>query len=152
MKNSKAFTMIELIFVIIVIGILVTIAIPKFFGVSEQAVIAKGRSDIMSVRTAISTERQKRLMKGDSSYISHLDGAAVGAQAAGTVIFDSNDSVNRPGVLLSYGIVTKNTAWMKTNTDEYTYYISGVSNVFDYNATNGTLNCISGTYCDQLTK
>lgn len=150
MKHSNAFTMIELIFVIIVIGILATIAIPRFAGVSEQAVIASGRSDVMSIRTAISTERQKRFMKGDSSYINHLDAAANGAQPAGTMIFDNNGT----NKLLTYGITTKNSdgGWIKTNTDKYTYYVSGTSNVFDYNVTGGTFNCTSGTYCSKLTK
>jgi len=151
-KTSRnAFTMIELIFVIIVIGILATIAIPRFAGVSEQAVIASGRSDVMSIRTAISTERQKRFMKGDSSYISHLDGAANGTQPAGTMIFDSNGT----NKLLTYGITTKNAdgGWMKTNSDQYTYYVSGTPNVFYYNVVDGNFSCTSGTgYCDKLTK
>jgi general secretion pathway protein G len=152
-KTSRnAFTMIELIFVIIVIGILATIAIPRFAGVSEQAVIASGRSDVMSIRTAISTERQKRFMKGDSSYISHLDGNATAAPGVGAIIFDNNGtSTNK---LLTYGITTKNAdgGWMKTNTDEYTYYVSGTPNVFNYNILDGTFNCTSGTYCSKLTK
>lgn len=152
-KTSRnAFTMIELIFVIIVIGILATIAIPRFAGVSEQAVIASGRSDVMSIRTAISTERQKRFMKGDSSYINHLDGNATAAPGVGASIFDNNGiSTNK---LLTYGITTKNAdgGWMKTNTDEYTYYISGTPNVFNYNILDGTFNCTSGTYCSKLTK
>jgi hypothetical protein len=85
-------------------------------------------------------------MKGDSSYINHLDGST------GAVIFDNNGtSTNK---LLTYGITTKATdgGWMKTTTDKYTYYVSGTPNVFDYNASNGTFDCTSGTYCDKLTK
>lgn len=37
--NKKAFTMIELIFVIIILGVLAAVAIPKFVGVSNQAKI-----------------------------------------------------------------------------------------------------------------
>ena len=152
--SRNAFTIIELIFVIIVIGILAAIAIPKFFGVSQQAVIASGRSDVMSIRTAIATERQKRLMRGDSSYISHLDSNATATPGVGAIVFDDNDSNISNGFLLTYGITTKNNdgGWMKTNTDEYTYYVSGTSNIFDYNVTNGTFNCTFGTYCDNLTK
>ncbi|MDD2356781.1 MAG: type II secretion system protein [Thiovulaceae bacterium] len=149
----NAFTMIELIFVIIVIGILATIAIPKFSGVSEQAVIASGRSDVMSIRTAISTERQKRFMKGDSSYISHLDGLAATSSVNGDMLFDNNGTTANK--LLTYGITSKssNGGWMKTNTDEYTYYVSGTPNVFYYTAADGNFSCISGSgYCDKLTK
>ncbi|WP_084029363.1 type II secretion system protein [Lebetimonas sp. JH292] len=34
---KKAFTMIELIFVIVILGILAAVAIPKFLGVAQQA-------------------------------------------------------------------------------------------------------------------
>lgn len=37
MRKHKAFTMIELVFVIIILGILSVVAIPKFMGVSEEA-------------------------------------------------------------------------------------------------------------------
>ena len=63
MKNSKnAFTMIELIFVIVVLGILAGVAIPKMAATRDEAKIAKGRSDIASIRSAIVTERQTRLI------------------------------------------------------------------------------------------
>ena len=65
-KNvSKAFTMVELIFVIIIIGILSAIAIPKFAETTKTAHIAKAQSTLVSVMSAIATERQKRILKGD---------------------------------------------------------------------------------------
>ena len=62
--------MIELVFVIVVLGILAAIAIPKFAATRTDAVIAKGRSDIASIRSGIISERQARLIKGDTSFIS----------------------------------------------------------------------------------
>ncbi len=41
MNRSKAFTLIELIFVIVVLGILAAIAIPKFNATREDAIISK---------------------------------------------------------------------------------------------------------------
>jgi general secretion pathway protein G len=149
---KKAFTLIELVFVIVIIGILVTIALPKFGAVSEQSQIAKGRSDVMALRTAISSERQKRFMLGDSSYINQLDGNASAAPGEDAIIFDNNGTSTN--VLLTYGVVTKNSdgGWMKTGVNEYTYTISGAANVFNYDSTTGQFNCSSGTYCTQLTQ
>jgi len=70
MKNNRmAFTMIELVFVIVVIGILSAIAIPKFAVTRNDAMISKGVSTVAAMRSAISMERQKRILKGDFSDI-----------------------------------------------------------------------------------
>lgn len=61
--------MIEVVFVIVVIGILAGIAIPKFAVTRDDAIIAKARATIGSVRSALSTERQKRILRGKFSDI-----------------------------------------------------------------------------------
>jgi general secretion pathway protein G len=63
-KNRKAFTMLELVFVIVVIGILSAIAIPKFALTRNDAVITKAKTTIATVRSAISTTRQKNILQG----------------------------------------------------------------------------------------
>ena len=63
-SNQKAFTMIELVFVIVVIGILSAIAVPKFAATRDDAVITKAMTTIASVRSAIATTRQKNILRG----------------------------------------------------------------------------------------
>jgi len=65
LKERKAFTMLELIFVIAVIGILSAIAIPKFAITKNDAVISKTKTTIASVRSALATKRQKRILRGE---------------------------------------------------------------------------------------
>ncbi len=72
-KNRKAFTMIELVFVIVVIGILSAIAIPKLAVTRDDAIITKGRTTVASVRSALSTERQKRILRGNFTAITATD-------------------------------------------------------------------------------
>jgi len=67
-KSKNAFTMLEVVFVIVIIGILSAIAIPKFAVTRQDAQIAKARADIASIRSAIVTERQSRLIQGDSNW------------------------------------------------------------------------------------
>ena len=62
---KKAFTMIELVFVIVVIGILSAIAVPKFAATRDDALISKGRAEVAAMRSAIATERQKRILRGN---------------------------------------------------------------------------------------
>ena len=64
---KSAFTMIELVFVIVIIAILSSIAIPKFQSVSTMAYISKGKNTLAIVRSAIANERQKQLLRGDMS-------------------------------------------------------------------------------------
>jgi len=73
---KKAFTMLELTFVIVVIGILSAIAIPKFAATRDDAIVSRARTTIGALRSAISTERQKRILKGDFTAV---DGAAAEA-------------------------------------------------------------------------
>jgi len=70
--NKKAFTMIELVFVIVILGILAAMAIPRFAATRTDAQISKGRADVATIRSAIITERQARLITGDSAYISGI--------------------------------------------------------------------------------
>ena len=52
-SSKKAFTMIELVFVIVVIGILAAIAVPKMAATRDDATITKAIATIGSVRSAI---------------------------------------------------------------------------------------------------
>jgi general secretion pathway protein G len=46
MKNKKGFTLIELMLVVIIIGVLVSMVVPRLVGRSEEARVAAARADI----------------------------------------------------------------------------------------------------------
>jgi general secretion pathway protein G len=64
MKFKTAFTMVELVFVIIVIGILSAIAIPKFTQTSTIARDTRALNTVSAVRSAVNTLRQKAILRG----------------------------------------------------------------------------------------
>jgi general secretion pathway protein G len=74
---KKAFTMIELVFVIVVVGILSAIAIPKFASTRDDAIVAKGRATVAALRSAIAMERQKRILSGKFDDITGGEAAAL---------------------------------------------------------------------------
>ena len=55
MLNRFAFTLLELIFTIVIIGVLASVAIPKFTGLSDNAKISSELSTAASVQVAIDT-------------------------------------------------------------------------------------------------
>jgi len=136
--------MIELVFVIVVLGILAAVAIPRFAATRTDAEIAKGRADIASVRSAIVTERQARLIKGDSLFI------------AG----DALDNNGIFGGVLMYGVAsgTSSGHWSTTgtadaNTSKYNYNVAGTNVEFTYSRSSGKFDCTTSTatYCAELT-
>jgi len=144
-KIKNAFTMIEMIFVIVILGILATVAVPRFNATRVDAQITKGRSDIASIRSSIISERQKRLIKGDSSWISALSGLSD----------NYFDGVDNNHTLLMYGVVPKNANghWHNYDKDKHTYQfkIENTDNTFIYDPNCGTFKCISGDKCSDLT-
>ena len=141
MKRSHAFTVIELIFVIVVLGILASVALPKFSGIREQADIAKGKGDVATIRAGIINERQTRLIKGDPTWITPAN------LSGGGKLFDG---------VLTQGFTSSSTSgkWDDggdgTNTGTYRYYVGSTPTSFVYEDTNGTFKCTTGTYCSQL--
>lgn len=74
---KKAFTMIELVFAIVIIGILASVAIPKLAVTRDDAMIVKGRTTVAALRMAISTQRQKLVLSGTFDAISGADAVAL---------------------------------------------------------------------------
>lgn len=87
-KTRNAFTMIELVFVIVVVGILAAIAIPRFGDTAETAYLSKAQSELMTVRSALATERQKRILRGDTTKITSLSCTSSSCSSSPTYAFD----------------------------------------------------------------
>ena len=150
-QNRKAFTMLELVFVIVVIGILSAVAIPKFAVNRDDAVIAKSKALVASVRSAIATERQKRILRGDFDPIFRLTDSAT----LGDPIFNAIDT-NTTNSVLAYAPFSCETAtstgcWRETTTGTagsptsvYTYNMPVVGSVV-FTLNNNRFNCPATT-------
>ena len=77
MKEQKGFTLIELITVIIIIGILSAMAVPKFINLSDQANAAKCKSNQAALESAATMAYAESAGVGNPAYP-----AAIGDLAA----------------------------------------------------------------------
>jgi len=133
---KKAFTMIELIFVIVILGVLSAVAIPKFAKTKEMADVSKGRSDVAAIRSSILTEKQSNLIKGINTFIPKLS-------ANSTMLFTGDGT----RTLMTYGIVAGTNAgkWSASGisgtTDLYDFKVDTTDIRFTYDSDDGTFIC-----------
>lgn len=145
---KKAFTLIEVVFVIVIIGILAGIAIPRLAATRDDAEIAKAKATVASVKAALATERQLRVLRGDFTPITSLN--ADGAGAFSTFSAD-NKGVSRKVLESTVATCTNPGCW--NGTYQYTMP-SGVGGTvqFTLNA-DGTFTCVaSEANCKKLTQ
>ncbi|NPA67789.1 MAG: prepilin-type N-terminal cleavage/methylation domain-containing protein [Chlorobi bacterium] len=118
---KKAFTLMEIIFVIVIIGILAGIAIPKLGGTVEQAGIVKIKSEIQAVRSGIHSKMSTSIL-ADSASCPALEGSDNGK------LFDNVTDGIPPSD-------TSGVVWVKNDDTNYTVSYNGKSTDFIYNNT-----------------
>ena len=133
-QTKKAFTMIELVFVIVIIGILSSIAVSKMAVTRDDAMITKGRSQVASIRNAIALAKSMKIMQGKSNlYPDTLD------SSAGKLFDKAKDGTK----LLDYPIYAKNSDghWTKKGDNLYTFHVMHKNVDFKYIPNNGLFDC-----------
>jgi prepilin-type N-terminal cleavage/methylation domain-containing protein len=69
LKRDDGFTLIELVVIIVVLGILASVAIPKLFSVTKEAEIAAVNNMVSSLEGALSVYVSKQYVNGQSIVI-----------------------------------------------------------------------------------
>lgn len=72
MLNQKGFTIIELVVVIIILGVLVAIALPRYFALTDDAQQAACLANMKSIEAAIMMDYSDRLLAGSGDALSDV--------------------------------------------------------------------------------
>jgi len=154
MKNfKKAFSMIELVFVIVVIGILASIAIPKLAVTRNDAKIVKAKTTIASIRNALGTQRQKLILSGkfnctNPSLSSNSDYIFEKFKYSG----DDTDNCPTDDLVVNYPMRVcdgdKKGCWVM-NDGKYRYRLPD-DGVIDFKVKNNRFECQSGDRCKRF--
>lgn len=68
MRTHRAFTLVEVLIVVVIIGILAAVTIPRFAGATDDARTASAQSTLAGVRSSIATFRMNAVISGADPY------------------------------------------------------------------------------------
>ncbi len=108
--QSGAFTLVELIMVIVVIGLLAAVVVPKLTDIKTEAQNAAETGTVTAVRSGINLAHLTSLAQGTDTYPSALDSAGSAPASPSNLLFSN---------VIDGGVADAN--WEKTATNDYRF-------------------------------
>ena len=145
----KAFTLIELIFTIVIIGILAAVAIPKFTNLTTHAKHSNIKSIVASIHSSIENIHGKWLVDDEYTWSSSDGKATLNKYGYPTKLDSGKEEKELFKYVLKIPVPScgsKKSACLEEWEDKRYRYFYTPNKIlqFDYNATSGTLECING--------
>ena len=147
---QKAFTLIELIFVIVIIGLLAVVAVPKFINLTAHAKTASIKSVVSSVQDSIENIHAKWLVNEDFVWDADGDGQNdLNANGYPKTLDEGKDEKKLFKYVLKIPVYScgdkAQNCWYEYDDKRYEYiFTSDKILKIDYNDTQGLLECIDG--------
>ncbi|HYR52980.1 MAG TPA: prepilin-type N-terminal cleavage/methylation domain-containing protein [Candidatus Dormibacteraeota bacterium] len=122
-RTDRGFTLIELVIVIVILGILAAVAIPKYEDMQEQARVATLKGQVGSIRSAVAIQYARSAMSGSPTF-PVIDGTIFAdGNVPKDVVMRSNAVKTTPGVDNTGGWqYTQATGTVKVNLSAYSSY------------------------------
>ena len=140
--NKKGFSLIEIIFVLLVMSIIITLAVSKFDTAFDKTNITKIKSDIVQIREGINLYKNKMILKNESYTFKSLD--------------ENNSNDELFSKVLKKPILSseenKATSWHKISNNKYKVFLDATTSLeFIFDNVNYTFDCdIQNTLCKEL--
>lgn len=122
-RSESGFTLIELVIVIVILGILAAVAIPKYEDMQEQARSATIKGEVGSIRSAIAIQYGRNAMSGNATFPVLSGSIFADGNIPKEPAMNSNAVKTTPGVDNTGGWqYTQATGMVKANLNAYSSY------------------------------
>ena len=158
MKVKKAFTLLELVFVILIIGILALISFPFLNQNKNDAKLLKLKADYQMLQSALASMRSEFSLKQIAHFSPILGSAKIAFEKEKLFYCEKKEILNcQNGInccsysVLSSPLYSHSKAWIKQGFNHYRFFLNSKESVdFIYNANEGILECLHSKWCKEL--
>lgn len=122
-KTQGGFTLIELVIVIVILGILAAVAIPKYEDMREEARTAALKGQLGSIRSAVAIQYARNALNGSATFPALTGAIFADGNIPKEPVDNSNAVKTTPGVDNSGGwVYNPATGIVKANLSAYSSY------------------------------
>ena len=128
LKYKQSFSILELIFIVVIVGILATVSIPKLSNTTKTTSLVKLKNELNLINDGIKQYQTKAILQGDDISLDSLD----------------EDDINLFSKVLTNPIISSSdiNSWSKISNNSYRYRLNSNDDiVFVYDKDDLTFSC-----------